>query len=285
MHVTYVTNNFSVATWYHDHPAAFLAFLADVHRHGIAISFTIASGPGIWLDHGRFYATKANRLFARTDLNHDGVSDLDGRLDVLYQGHEVLEWATHAQRVAIYRATKKWFPTTPVSVYYAGFNRPFDPAQRNLPHPSGRGIWADYAYGPGEADIVHLGIPRMASDETATARALPHRPPFDPVAFAAAVRRSAQLVWRQTPGMPIVVSTSFGNDNAMRASARSMWTPTEITAWVHALSGVPGIRGMLLRSYGRFRYDLANSAWTAQRTAFTRAAAAAAARGQSGPAG
>lgn len=238
LHVRYVVNNESVVTWYRAAPASFLAFLDDLHTHGIRVSYSIASGQGAWFADGRFGTVRANALFASTDLDGDGVSDLDGRLDVLYQGHEVLEWTTHAQRVAIYRVAKKWFPHTPVSVYYAGFGREADPA---------------VAYGPGEADIVHLGIRRGAGG----------------AAFHDEVVREVALVRAITPHLPVYVSTSFDGDDRMRNTPGAMWTPAQIAQWWHATASVTGVRGVLLRSYGRFTYDLANPAFGAQRAAWT----------------
>lgn len=270
LNVRYVVNNETVVEAYRTAPRAFLAYLADLHAAGIAVSYSIASGEGAWVAGAVFGTARANALFAKTDLDGDGVSDLDGRLDVLYQGHEVLEWATHDERVAIYGVAKKWFPTTPVSVYYAGFARPTDPRFRAVRHPRG-GVWADYAYGPGEADIVHLGIRRNASGTTidgATGKA-----GWNPVAFRAEVVREVALVEAATPGRPVYVSTNIAGDTTLKRSAAAMWTPGEIGEWWAAVTSVPGVRGLMLRSYGRFPYDLAYPAFTAQRATWAALAA------------
>ncbi len=248
LHVGYVVNNETVVSWYRAAPAAFLAYLDDIHAHGLRVSYSVASGRNAWFAKGRFGTTRANALFARTDLDRDGVSDLDGRLDVLYQGHEVLEWTTHAQRVAIYQVAKKWFPHTPVSVYYAGFGRPLDPR---------------YAYGPGEADIVHLGIRRNASSDG-----------WDAAAFRDEVAREVAIVRQVTPGTPVYVSTNIAGDDQLRRTPAAMWTPDQIAQWWTAATSVAGVSGVLLRSYGRFTYDLANPAFGAQRAAWTAVAGA-----------
>jgi hypothetical protein len=254
----FVINNSSPVQWYSSAPNSFLGFLDDLHRHGIGVSYGLASGRGDWFDAGGFTTAPAEAQFRATDLDHDGVSDLDGKIDALYQAHEVLEWANHAQRVRMYQTAKRWLPHTPVVVYYAGLiQRPIDPAYRTQAH--GDGNWLDYAYGPGEADIVHLSA----------------RNPFEGARFEPARSRSGLLtdvgiVLRATPGMPIWVHSSFAGDQEMRTRPGSMWTPAQIEAWYQAVTSVQGVRGVFLRSFGRFTYDLGNPRFSAQREAWRR---------------
>jgi hypothetical protein len=262
MHVNFVTNNVSVKEWYTSSPKAFLAFLDDLHDSGIQVSYGLTSHRGEWLQNPRasgdqagFSTDQAEAHFKATDLDGDGVSDLDGKLDVLFLSHEVLEWANHAQRVQMYQLAKRWLPNTPVSVYYAaGISRPVDPRTRDKRHPRG-GTWADFAYGPGEADIVHLSAPPPFSET---------RRPFS--AFEADV----ELVRRVTPDLPIYVSTSFAFDGKMKNDPSSMWTPEQIETWYRSVREVEGVRGVFLRSYHRFAYDLGHDSFEAQRAAWTR---------------
>jgi hypothetical protein len=53
---------------------------------------------------------EAEAALRATDLAGDGVSDLDGRIDALYLGREVLEWANHAERV---RRRRRWVRCVP----------------------------------------------------------------------------------------------------------------------------------------------------------------------------
>jgi hypothetical protein len=139
---------------------------------------------------------EAEAALRATDLAGDGVSDLDGWIDALYLGREVLEWANHAERVRMYQVTKTWFPNTPISVYYAGLL----PAA-SVPDLKDRtargGTWGDFAYGPGEADIVHLSAPRPFDGTT-----------FNPARTAEALRENVEIVRLATPDVPIYVSTS-----------------------------------------------------------------------------
>ncbi|HLZ36694.1 MAG TPA: hypothetical protein VKP64_02825 [Mycobacteriales bacterium] len=265
MGVNYVVNNQGIAKRFERNPQAYYELLADLHRNGIRVSYSVASGGGVWYDdNGRFDPSGAEREFARTDLNGDGVSDLDGRLDVLFLGHEVMEYAVHADRVRMYDVAKKWFPTTPVSVYYGGFMRPFEQPGRD--HPKA-GTWRDYQYGPGETDIVHATV--TASDGSGG---------FDPNRFAAEVRTRVQIVQRLSPGVPVVLHTSFAGDDRMDSQPDSMWSPQKLRQWYDAMVSVPGIRGVLLRSYDRFTYDLANPSFSAERATWTALGADAARR-------
>jgi hypothetical protein len=271
LHVRFVIHNSSPADWYAASPRSFLAFLGDLHEHEIGVSYGLASGRTDWFgapgSTAGFTTGLAEAQFRRTDLDHDGVSDLDGRIDALYQAHEVLEWATHDQRVAMYQVAKKWFPQTPVVVYYAGLlTRTVDPALRGKPHRRG-GRWADYAFGPGEADIVHVSADKPFDDAGR----------FDPARSAADLRASVRIVHRATPKVPIWVHSSFAADRDMRAHPASMWTPAELEGWYRAVVTVPGVRGVFLRSFGRFAYDLANPRFALQRELWRRIGADAAA--------
>ncbi|MFL6240308.1 MAG: hypothetical protein ACJ735_12535 [Actinomycetes bacterium] len=268
-HVTFVTNNESLVKVYRHYPDAVLTYLNELHAHHIRVSYSAASGAGMWFTHGVFDPTAARTAFARTDLNHDGVSDLDGRLDLLYQGHEVLEWATHAQRVQIYRVAKKWFPHTPVAFYYAGMYRPFDPAWANRSHAGGPGgVWRDYAYGPGEADVVLVNVRRNATPDTLD-NVDEGGGGFNAAAFAAAARKTVDVVHRSTPSVPIFVSTNIASDTAMASNPAAMWSATDLTSWYHALAAIPGVAGVQLRSYGRFTYDLANPRYSGQQATWS----------------
>lgn len=276
MHVTFVTNNESLTKWYRKFPSSVFAYLDELHAHHIRVSYSVAAGEGMWFRHGTFDTSQANTLFARTDLNHDGKSDLDGRLDVLYAGHEVLEWATHDQRVQMYKVAKHWFPHTPVAFYYAGMYRPFDPAFANLPHPGGPGgPWSDYAYGPGETDIVLLNIRRGASATTLDS-VDERRGKFSAADFKAAAEKTIAAIRSRTPNTPIFVSTNFASDDAMRQNPKAMWSAADISAWYHALVSIPGVDGVQLRSFGRFTYDLANPHYSAQQAIWRQLGAAAA---------
>jgi hypothetical protein len=256
MHANFVLNNTPLAKLYAESPKAVTAFLDDLHRQGIGVSYA-AVARQLWLrdrKNGVFRTEEAEAALKATDLNGDGVSDLDGRIDVLYLSHEVLEWANHAERVRMYQVTKKWFPNTPISVYYAGLiQRPVSPDFKDRPHHRG-GTWGDFAYGPGEADIVHLSAPRPFDGTT-----------FNPDRTAEALREDVQIVRRATPDVPIYVSTSFAYDGKMRNDPASMWTPEQIQGWFEAVRSVEGVRGVFLRSYKRFPYDLGNERFAAQR--------------------
>jgi hypothetical protein len=256
MHANFVVNNVPLAKQFTASPRAVVAFLDDLHRQGIGVSYA-AVARQLWLrdrKNGVFRTDEAEAALKATDLDGDGVSDLDGRIDVLYLGHEVLEWANHAERVRMYQVTKKWFPNTPISVYYAGLiQRPVSPEFKDRPHRRG-GTWGDFAYGPGEADIVHLSAPRPFDGTT-----------FNPDRTAEALREDVAIVRRATPDVPIYVSTSFAPDGRMRNDPASMWTPEQIQGWFEAVRSVEGVRGAFLRSYKRFPYDLGNERFAAQR--------------------
>lgn len=142
------------------HVTEFHRFLGDLRLNGIKLSLRFTD-IGDWYDDGGNWSTdKAETKFAYTDKNSSGVSDLDGLLASVYLSHEVIEYATHVQRVEMYQLAKSYFPNTPISVYYAGlFDRPDDPAHKDQAHTSGIGVWSDYAYGEGECDIIHLSGP------------------------------------------------------------------------------------------------------------------------------
>jgi hypothetical protein len=264
MGVTFVTNNESIVHAYRRDATAVLTYLKELHAHKIRVSYAVASGRGIWFPHGKFTATQAAATFARTDLNHDGVSDLDGQLDVVYQGHEVLEWATHAQRVQMYRLAKHWFPHTPIAVYYAGINRPVDPAWANVRHSGGAGgTWSDYAYGAGETDIALVNVRKGAAPATLD-NVDDYNGSFVPADFAAAARISVADITSRTPHTPVFVSTNIAGDEQMSANPRAMWSAADLRAWYDALVAIPGVEGVQLRSYGRFTYDLANQRFTQQ---------------------
>jgi hypothetical protein len=264
LHVNFVTNNESIVKWYRQFPASVLAYLDELHAHHLRVSYSVASGAGLWFQNGQFVTSKANAFFARTDLNHDGVSDLDGRLDALYQGHEVLEWATHAQRVQIYRVAKHWFPHTPVVTYYAGIYRGFDPSYAATTHPGGPGgLWRDYAFGPGECDIALVNVRILATPNTLDA-VDDHPGPFVAANFAAAAAKTVAAVHAASPKTPIFISTNLASDPAMRTKPAAMWPTSELSAWYHSLVALPGVDGVQLRSFGRFTYDLGNPQFTAQ---------------------
>jgi hypothetical protein len=251
MGVTYVANNRDIARRFARNPQAYYELLADLHRNGIRVAYSVAGDVGLWYaDNGRFDATEAEQRFALTDLDGNGVSDLDGRLDVLFQGHEVMESAVHEDRVRMYKVAKKWFPTTRVSVYYGGFTRPFEQPERD--HPKA-GTWRDYQYGAGETDIVHATVTTGGGGG------------FDPAKFTADVRTLVQLVQQRTPEAPIVLHTSFSGDDTMDSDPNSMWSSQKMQQWYAAMVSVPGVRGILLRSYDRFTYDLGNPAFSEQR--------------------
>jgi hypothetical protein len=261
MHVNFVIDYTSPKDWFVSSPKAFLTFLNDLHRHGIRISYGLASGRRLWFRQPRavgpargFTTEIAEAEYKATDRDGDGVSDLDGKIDAIYLSHEVLEWADHIQRVEMYRATKRWLPHTPVSVYYgSAMSRPTHPAFKDRPHRRG-GTWADYAYGPGEADIVHLAAHRpFLSDR------------FDVRRSTDDLKSDIEVVRRATPDVPIFVSTSFAYDPRMARDPTSMWTPAQIQQWYEAVRSVNGVRGVFLRSYHRFTFDLGNSRFAAQR--------------------
>jgi hypothetical protein len=261
MHANFVLNNTPITKLFSLSAHGVIAFLDDLHRQGIGVTYT-AVPRQLWLDHrrnGEFTTEEAEAALKTTDLNGDGVSDLDGRIDAVFQAHEVLEWANHDERVRMYQVTKRWFPNTPISVYYAGLiQRPVSSQFKNRPHRRG-GTWGDFAYGPGEADIVHLSAPR----------------PFDGTAFNSnrtteRLRADVEIVHRATPDVPIYVSTSFAHDNKMRNDPASMWKPEEIREWFEAVRSVEGVRGAFLRSYKRFAFDLGNERFGAQRAEWAR---------------
>jgi hypothetical protein len=261
MHANFVLNNTPITKLFSSSPQAVLAFLDDLHRQGIGVAYTAVPRQR-WLGgrrNGVFSTEGAEAALKATDLNGDGVSDLDGRIDAVFQAHEVLEWANHDERVRMYQVTKKWFPTTPVSVYYAGLiQRPVSSQFKNRPHRRG-GTWGDFAYGPGETDIVHLSAPRPFDGTT-----------FNPNRTTERLRADVEIVRRATPDVPIYVSTSFAYDNKMRKDPASMWKPEEIQGWFEAVRSVEGVRGVFLRSYKRFVYDLGNERFGAQRAEWGR---------------
>ena len=261
MHANFVLNNTPITKLFNSSAHGVIAFLDDLHRQGIGVTYT-AVPRQLWLDHrrnGEFTTEEAEAALKTTDLNWDGVSDLDGRIDAVFQAHEVLEWANHDERVRMYQVTKKWFPNTPISVYYAGLiQRPVSSQFKNRPHRRG-GTWGDFAYGPGEADIVHLSAPRPF-DGTA----------FNPNRTTERLRADVEIVRRATPDVPIYVSTSFAHDNKMRNDPASMWKPEEIREWFEAVRSVEGVRGAFLRSYKRFAFDLGNERFGAQRAEWAR---------------
>jgi hypothetical protein len=256
LHANFVLNNTPLAKLFTASPDAVIAFLDDLHRHGIGVSYAPVARQ-LWLRdrrNGEFRTEEAEAALKATDLDGDGVSDLDGRIDVVYLAHEVMEWANHAERVRMYQVTKKWFPNTPISVYYAGLiQRPVSPQFKDRPHRRG-GTWGDFAYGPGEADIVHLSAPRPFDGAT-----------FDPARTAEGLREDVEIVRRATPEVPIYVSTSFAPDGRMRRDPTAVWKPEEIKGWFEAVRSVEGVRGVFLRSYKRFAYDLGNERFGAQR--------------------
>jgi hypothetical protein len=261
MHANFVLNNTPITKLFSLSAHGVIAFLDDLHRQGIGVTYT-AVPRQLWLDHrrnGEFTTEEAEAALKTTDLNGDGVSDLDGRIDAVFQAHEVLEWANHDERVRMYQVTKRWFPNTPISVYYAGLiQRPVSSQFKNRPHRRG-GTWGDFAYGPGEADIVHLSAPRPFEGTA-----------FDPNRTIERLRGDVEIVRRATPDVPIYVSTSFAHDNKMRNDPASMWKPEEIREWFEAVRSVEGVRGAFLRSYKRFAFDLGNERFGAQRAEWAR---------------
>jgi hypothetical protein len=261
MHANLVLNNTPITKRFSSSAQAVVAFLDDLHRQGIGVTYT-AVPRQLWRRdrrNGVFSTEEAEAALKATDLNGDGVSDLDGRIDALFQAHEVLEWANHDERVRMYQVTKKWFPNTPISVYYAGLiQRPVSSQFKNRPHRRG-GNWGDFAYGPGEADIVHLSAPRPFEGTA-----------FNPNHTTERLRADVEIVRRATPDAPIYVSTSFAHDNKMRNDPASMWKPEEIRGWFEAVRSVEGVRGAFLRSYKRFAFDLGNERFGAQRAEWAR---------------
>jgi hypothetical protein len=261
MHANFVLNNSPIAKQFVQSPDAVIAFLDDLQRKRIGVTYSPVARQ-LWLRdrrNGVFTTEEAEAALKATDLDGDGVSDLDGRIDAVFLAHEVLEWANHEERVRMYQVTKRWFPNTPISVYYAGLiQRPVSPGFKDRPHRRG-GTWGDFAYGPGEADIVHLSAPRPF-DGTA----------FDPNRTTERLRADAEIVRRATPDVPIYVSTSFAHDSKMRNDPASMWKPEEIQGWFQAVRSVEGVRGVFLRSYKRFAYDLGNESFGAQRSEWAR---------------
>jgi hypothetical protein len=261
MHANFVLNNTPIGKLFAESPDAVLAFLDDLHRQGIGVTYTVVPRKR-WLPdrrRGVFGTAEAEAGLKATDLDGDDVSDLDGRIDAVFLAHEVMEWANHAERVRMYQVTKKWFPNTPISVYYAGLmQRPASPEFRDRPHRRG-GTWGDFAYGPGEADIVHLSAPRPFNGAT-----------YDPRRTAEGLAEDVEVVQRATPKLPIYVSTSFAHDRKMANDPASMWKPEEIRGWFEAVRSVDGVRGAFLRSYKRFTYDLGNEGFGVQRAEWSR---------------
>lgn len=276
LHVNLVINNENIMAWFVKAPKAVYAFLDALHAHGIHVAYALASEPGAWFSHGLFNPAVAEANFAATDPNHTGVSGLDGHLDILYMSHQVLDWANHQQRVEMYQIAKRWFPHTILAAYYAGFDRPY--VNANHTHGGGPGgLWSSYQYGPGETDLVLLNIRRNANGlgeniPASTTRA------FDVSAFHNEAVKDVGIIEAATPGMPVVISTNLASDPIMNADPSAMWAPADILSWYHALAGINGVAGTILRSFGRFQYDLGNPRFTGQQQAFASAGALAAQR-------
>jgi hypothetical protein len=257
--------------WYDDsdqNQASFHRFLDDLHAHGIRaiVKFTVEpndwfsnDNPALPMDQWIFDTSEAEAKFRVTDRNRDGISDLDGRIDVVFAAHEVVEFANYAERVQIYNLAKQYFPHTPILMYYGGLlYRPFDPKFVNKAHPAG-GLYKDYQFGPGETDIIHIDgsymRPFVFNGKTEVLDENGNRI-YDTQGMITYLLQQKQIGDTIAPQLPFWVHASFDGDSNMDTNPKSMWKPEEITGWASAILALGDIQGLFLRAYDRFTYDL-----------------------------
>lgn len=250
-----------------EHVAGYHAFLDSLRANGITWTEKLTRKED-WFRNTHqdrrswiFDSTPARRAFAQTDHDEDGVSDLDGKIGILYLNHEVMEYASHSERVAMYNIAKEYFPNTPIANYYGGkiFLWPY--SKPDARHPRG-GKWREFALGPGEADVVHVAVPPARISE---------------VSKILAIRDSV------SPHALLLTHSSFGHDDDMKADPREMWSADAIRSYLDCMLS-SGVDGVLLRGFGRWKYDLGyrneekdpalpEGGWEAQRKEFGAAGA------------
>ena len=108
-----------------------------------------------------------------------------------------------------------------------------------------------------------INVRRNASP-TAVDKASDRKGQFVVADFAAVAAKDVAFVRRVTPGVKIFISTNIAGDTQMSDNPASMWSSADLAAWYHALVAIPGVDGVFLRSFGRFKYDLGNSMYAAQ---------------------
>ena len=226
--------------------------LEGLHARGIQIAVKFTTDPKDWFSNDDstipmnqwiFDTSEAEAKFQSSDRDGDGISDLDGRIDVVYLAHEVYEFANYEERVQMYQLAKRYFPTTPIMMYYGG-GFAYAYARAGYSHPAG-GMWEDYQYGPGETDIICFYVsPPFIQDAQGNRQ-------LDPRQTIKSLLNQKQYADPITPEIPIWVLTTIGSNNPS-----AMWEPEEILDWAAAILSVGDVQGILARGYGRLKYDL-----------------------------
>lgn len=252
LHVNFVIPNVYWSQWNEKYPS-YHQFLEDLRAQGIKVAVTPGVGGGSWYTNDApgnpksqwvFDPSEAEAKLQATDLDGDGISDLDSLVGAFYLGHEIYEYATYEERVQMYQVVKRYFPNTPAMPYYgSAFDYPFVMADQ--PHPRG-GTWKDYQFGSGETDIICFFVsPPFTYDAEGNRH-------FDPRQTIESLLKQKQYADAIAPEIPIWVGTTIGSDS----DPSVMWQPEEILDWARAILSVGDIQGIFARGYGRLKYDL-----------------------------
>ena len=220
----------------------FTQFVRDLHAHGIKLAARVTKskdwyGPG---GKGNFELSQAEKKLRE-------ASTFAEFFDYLYLAHEVHEFATHQERVRMYRLAKQYFPETPIIMYYGASIDRMEQKPGKLNH----------RYGPGECDIALISVGKARIDGK--------------IDIEDALKRLGQLrdiIKQRSPTVEVWVVRSFARDDAMRSEKTSMWFPEEIRSYGRALIQSGKLDGFFFRGYGRFTYDLGYPEWEEQRRAF-----------------
>ena len=187
-------------------------------------------------------ARSAVRATISDGTNTSAFDDQDD-IDWVYMGHEIAEYTTHAQRVKMYNTLKRFFPNTPVMAYYGNISIGFERGYKDR-------------FGPGEADIVSVGVRNpFVFDETGERR-------FDPRRAMNAVLRNKKYVVEHAPGTTFwalknLPGEKLGSDPKDREKAvKEMWSAEELLDYARVLLSIGDIEAMIFRAYGRWTYDL-----------------------------
>lgn len=228
--------------------------VAAYEKAGIRFSLGM-QGPSWWYNMPEksrsswvFEPTKAMQILSH-DTNKDGLFDLNGKVASVYTGHEISEYATHADRVRMYKLLKQHAPDIPVMVHFGGgLDNPF--VRGEAKHPAG-GMFKDYALGPGEADIVMFFISPPFTRDAEGNRI------FDPRITLQALMRQKQYADRYAPRAKIWVGTTLGSGGLRGTGSKDrMWSPKHIDAWAKTILSVGGVHGIIARGFGRMNFDL-----------------------------
>jgi hypothetical protein len=217
-------------------------FVNDLHSYGIKWAAKVTHESDWYGERGKgdFNSAKAEEKLRK-------ASQLTKNLDYLYLAHEVQEFATHEERVVMYKLVKRYFPRTPVIMYYSAA---IDRMEQSLAK-------TNYRYGTGETDIALISIAVHEGSNKDSK--------VDVAESVSRLKRVSRIIKDRSPSVRIWILTSFARDNSMRTIKKSMWSSDVIASYGSALIKSGQLDGFFFRSYGRFYYDLGYPEWTKQR--------------------